>query len=60
MDYNAKKNGLEIMVDTALFNSTDTVINSTLGDVPPSTIIYTAGYTNIKQKDFDGSWVEVQ
>ena len=27
--------------------------------IRPGTIIYTAGYTKIKQKDLDGSWVEV-
>lgn len=50
----------EFMVDAALFDSTDDVINSELGAQEPGTLIYTAGYESIKQKDFDGSWVEVQ
>ena len=50
----------EIMVDNELFNSDADTINSVIGDLSPGSIIYTAGYSTIKQKGLDGSWVEVQ
>lgn len=50
---------LDIMVDAELYDSTDAKINEAIGNHMPGTIIYTAGFARIKQKDFDGSWVEV-
>lgn len=60
MDFTYTNKTPEIMVDAELFGSSDSVINQTLGNQVPGTIIHTAGYESIKQKDFDGSWVEVQ
>lgn len=50
----------EIMVSAATIAKKDAEIDADLGEVyGPGTIIYTAGYTKIKQKGLDGSWVEV-
>ena len=50
----------EIMVTAATIAKTDAEIDADLGAVYDSgTLIYTAGYTKIKQKGLDGSWVEV-
>ena len=48
-----------IMVSTALINSADAAINSALPTAKPGDLIHTAGYTKMKQKDLDGSWVEL-
>ena len=50
----------EIMVDAELFDSDADTIKSVIGEVPSSTIIYTAGFGVIKQKGLDGEWTEVQ
>ena len=49
----------EIMVDAATIAGTAEEIEAVIGVVEVGTIIYTAGFGTIKQKDFDGSWVEV-
>lgn len=50
----------EIMVPEATIAKTDAEIDADLGAVyGPGTIIYTTGYTKIKQKGLDGSWAEV-
>lgn len=49
---------LEIMVSAATIVKASAEIDADLGAVY-APIIYTAGYTKIKQKDLDGSWVEV-
>lgn len=50
----------EIMVDSATIAGTEDEIAAVIGEVAVGTIIYTAGYAEIKQKGLDGSWVEVQ
>lgn len=51
---------LEIMVSAATIAKASAEIDADLGAVyAPGTIIYTAGYTKIKQKGLDGSWAEV-
>jgi hypothetical protein len=50
----------EIMVSAAIMAKTDTEIDTALGrEQAAGTIIYTAGYDQIKQKALDGSWAEV-
>lgn len=50
----------EIMVSAAIMAKADTEIDAALGrEQAAGTIIYTAGYDQIKQKALDGSWVEV-
>lgn len=50
----------EIMVDSATIAGTAEEIAAVIGVVEVGTIIYTAGYAEIKQKGLDGSWAEVQ
>ena len=54
------KDPREIMVDTATIAGTADEIAAVIGAVEVGTIIYTAGYAEIKQKGLDGTWVEVQ
>lgn len=54
------KDPREIMVGSATIAGTAEEIAAVIGGVEVGTIIYTAGYTTIKQKGLDGSWVEVQ
>lgn len=49
----------EFMVSEAVIGGSAADIAAVVGEAAPGTIIYTAGYESIKQKDFDGSWVEV-
>ena len=51
---------MEIMVSAAIMAKTGAEIDAALGgEQVAGTIIYTAGYDQIKQKALDGSWVEV-
>ena len=51
---------LEIRDSAATITKASAEIDADLGAVyTPGTIIYTAGYTKIKQKGLDGGWVEV-
>ena len=50
----------EIMVDAATISGTAAEIAAVIGEAAVGTIIYTAGYSTIKQKGLDGEWVEVQ
>lgn len=54
------KDPREIMVDDATIAGTADEIAAVIGGVEVGTIIYTAGYAEIKQKGLDGSWAEVQ
>ena len=54
------KDSREIMVDNTTIAGTAEEIAAVIGVVEVGTIIYTAGYTTIKQKGLDGSWVEVE
>lgn len=49
----------EIMVDAATIAGTAEEIAAVIGEVAVGTIIYTAGYSTIKQKGLDGEWTEV-
>lgn len=49
----------EIMVDSATIAGTAEEIAAVIGAVEIGTIIYTAGYAEIKQKGLDGAWTEV-
>lgn len=48
----------EIMVSDDLISAADAEINAVLKDAVAGTVIYTAGYTKVKQKSLDGAWVE--
>lgn len=50
----------EIMVDAATIAGTAAEIAAVIGVVEVGTIIYTAGYSTIKQLGLDREWVEVQ
>ena len=50
----------EILVSEATIASSAEQIKAVIGEVPSGTIIYTAGFGEIKQKGLDGEWTEVQ
>lgn len=50
----------EIMVDSTTIAGTAAEIAAVIGEVAVGTIIYTAGYSIIKQLGLDREWVEVQ
>lgn len=49
----------EAMVSDELMNSGDDAINAALPDFKAGAIIYTAGYSKVRQKALTGSWVPV-
>lgn len=48
---------VEALVSDNLITASDEEINAALKDATPGTVIYNAGMSIIKQKDFDGSWI---
>lgn len=46
----------EIMGDAELLGSSDAVINETLGNQKPGTVLYAEDGSIFKVKAFDGSW----
>lgn len=50
---------VEALVSDDLITASDEKINEALTDATPGTVIYNAGMSIIKQKNFDGSWVTV-
>ena len=49
----------EAMVSDALMDGGDDAINAALPSFEPGAIIYTAGYSKVRQKALTGSWVPV-
>lgn len=50
---------VEALVSDDPITASDEKINEALTDATPGTVIYNAGMSIIKQKDFDGSWATV-
>lgn len=48
----------DLSVSTILLETADD-INDLGDDVAVGSLAYTAGFTNVFQRDFDGNWVEV-
>ena len=59
MSFKKIYNKQEVLVSEDLISSSDDVINEVLYTCEPGTIIYTAGYSVIKQKSIDNKWIKV-
>lgn len=49
----------ELLVSDTFFEKNDAAINAAIPNAEAGTIMYTAGYKKLKQKNLTGSWVEI-
>lgn len=50
----------EVLVGENLINQGDAAINAALPNAEAGTVIYTAGYGVVKQKNLNGEWVTME